>query len=181
MDKNVNFLKSKVAALKRKKAAIFILSLGSFSVLALFVIATLALFSYNFILKRESAVLKDKFELKKNEINEYQAIESKQAYLKKKVSSLKEIIASQRQNQQIAEAVFNLLPEGISITGFVIDVEGGVGFSASSKDFKSLKNFITSLETTSQIGDLRFKKIMVRGINYSYEKGYNLSLYLSFK
>ncbi len=178
---SINFLKDKAVAIQRKSKVIFWLNLSSFIFLGLYILVLVVSFSYQLILKKQADDLERKFQAAKQEVESLSGIETKQVYLKNKLTSLQDILASQKENQQITEAVFNLIPEGIAINGFIIDEKGGVSFSASSKSFRAVKDFLDGMESTSQIGDLVFSQIKIKNINYDAEKGYSLGIYLSFK
>jgi Tfp pilus assembly protein PilN len=178
---SINFLKDKAAALQKKSKVIFWLNLSSFVFLGLYIVVLTGIFSYQLVLKKQAVALENSFNKSLQEVKDLSDVETKQIYLKNKLGSLQQILADQRQNQQITEAVFNLVPEGIGISGFAIDQEGGVSFSASSRSFKVLKDFLTSLETTTNVGDLAFSQINVKRVGFNFEQGYSLNLYISFK
>lgn len=181
MNENINFLKEKAVVLKKRAKELFFIQTGSFALLIIYGLALVGLFSYFLILKRETNVLGERVGEAKVRIEGFQPIETKQVYLKTKVQSLVKVFAGQRQHQKITEAVFTLLPEGISISGLTIDEEGGVGFSGETTSFKVLRNFFTNLETTGQIGEMRIEKIKIKAVSFDYETGYSFNIYLLFE
>lgn len=180
-NKNINFLKEKAVFLKKKASRLFFIQTASFALLIIYGLGIVGLFSYYFVLKKESDALGEKVSEAKARIESLRSIETKQVYLKSKIKSLAEVLADQKQHQKITEAVFNFLPEGIAISGFAIDEKGGVSFSGESYSFKTLKNFFTSLETTPQIGEIKIKKVRIGKVSFDYEKGYSFDIYLLFE
>lgn len=178
MNNNINFLRERALSWKKKAKQLFFIQASSFSLLIVYGLAILGLFIYLFILKQESKVLQERRSQAKKQIENYQPIETKQVYLKDKIKSLAEILGAQKQHQKITEAVFVLLPEGITISGFMIDEEGGVSFAAKSEGFKRLKDFLTNLESTPKIGELTIEKVTVSGVSFDYEKGYSFRISL---
>jgi Tfp pilus assembly protein PilN len=181
MVESVNFLNERIAALKKQRKVNFLINLVSLVILGIFGLAMLILFSVYFVFKKESSVLTSKITDKKAQIEELRPIETKQVYLKDKLISLIEVLPLQKENQKIVEAIFNLIPEGISIDGFSIAESGEVRFNAKSYEFVKLKNFITTLESVPQVGDLRLDMAKVGGVSFKYDEGYSITLQLSFR
>ena len=180
MNKEINFLKEKASILRKKSKHLFILKTGSLVLLVLYGLAVLAVFSYSFVLKKESDVLAERTSQTKERIEKFQPVETKQVYIKSKIESLTEIFASQRENQKIIEAVFTFLPEGISVTGFSIGEKGWVTFSGQSKSFERLKNFFANFETAPKIGELEVKEAKVESVSFNYKEGYSFKISLLF-
>lgn len=181
MNKKINFLREKVSGLKQKATQLFIIQIISFSLLIIYGLGVVAVFAYFFILEKENGVLIERINQQKTAIQSFQSVETKAVYLKNKLKSLDEVLTSQRANQKITDAVFNLLPEGITISGFAIDQDGGVSFSAQSQSLKDLKNFLANLELSKKVNEMMVKKIKIGGVNFDYEKGYSFNIYLLFE
>ncbi len=150
-------------------------------VLVIFSLIVIIIYSYSFILDKEKETLTQNLSQQRVKIENLKSLEVKQVYLKNKLISLKEILANQKKSQMITEAVFALLPEGISISGFSVDEEGGVKFGATSESFQTMTKFFNNLEGTKSIGDLQIKKILINGPAYVYLKGYTFGVYILFE
>lgn len=181
MTKSINFLRKKVSQEKLSQKSLFIVEIGSVVVLCIFSLIVIAIYSYSFILDKEKETLNQSVNQQRVKIGNLKSLEVKQIYLKNKLISLKGILANQKKSQMITEAVFALLPEGISISGFSVDEQGGVKFGATSENFLTMTQFFNNLEATKSIGELQIKKILISGPAYVYLKGYTFGVYILFE
>ena len=178
MNKGINFLKEKAEIIKKKRRRGFLINFASFVLVVVYVLGLMSLFSFYFVQRKESEVLEQKINSKKQEIKNFQPIETKQFYLKNKLSSLVKVLASQRENQRIVEAVFNLLPEGVAVNSLAIDQKGGVSFAASTKKLSTLKSFLANLEQQPEIVGLKVSDVVIESVSFRSKSGYSLKIYL---
>jgi len=181
MTKDINLLKEKVAILRKEARKAFFLQVGLLVILIGYCLTVVVLFSYYFILKRQSSSLEEEIRVNTNKVEEFQTVETQQVYLKNKIESLSDVFADQKHHQKITEAVFTLLPEGISVSGFNIDDKGGVSFQGESDTFSRLRAFLDNLKTTYKIGEMKVERIDIERIFFDYEKGYVFKVYLLFE
>lgn len=181
MNKNINFLREKVAVFKQERTKQLIFKTGLYIIVVLYTLSIVGLFSYNMILKRKSSIIDNNIDDKKVDVKELLPIETKQVYLKNKLKQLGSILSEQRENQRIIEAFFNVLPTGININRFEITKEGGVKIEGDSLSIRPMIDFFTDLEASGKIGDLKLKGVSVENVNFSYETGYSFELSLIFE
>ena len=180
MAKNINFLKEKVALLKKRSRNLFFIRSLSLGLLTFYGLVVFGGFSYNFLLKRQNEIFKENIARREKIIENLRSIETKQVYITSKIESLSQILTSKNQNQKIVESLFFILPEGISVSNFHINEDGIVNFSGTCSSLRALKNFFNILETKGKISEMTIKNAQIGGINYGFEKEYNFSVSILF-
>lgn len=180
MPATINFLRERVALLRQEAKKLFIIRTWSMVVIVCYAVLVLSSFSYFLLIKKQNQNLKDEIRQETNKINSLSAVEAKEIYLNTKTSSLTGILASRKQNQQIIESLLSLLPNGIAVSNFQIGQDGTVTFSASCKEFKTLKTFLATLRSEEEITFLKIKKAEVTGVNYGYKQPYGFNLIIQF-
>lgn len=180
MIKNINFLKERVALLKKKSRKLFLIRSLSVGLLVFYGVLVFGAFSYNFLLKRQKEAFKEKIAREEKIIESLRPIETKQVYLASKVASLSQILTSKKQHQKIVESLFFILPEGVAVSNFHISEDGVVNFSGTCSSLKVLKGFLNILEAKGKVAEMLIKDAQIGGINYGFKKEYNFSVSILF-
>ena len=180
MLKNINFLKERVALLKKRARKLFFIRSLSLGLLTLYGVLISGAFSYNFLLKRQEQAFKEKIAREEKIIESLRPIETKQVYLVSKVESLSQILASKKQNQKIVESLFLILPEGIAVSNFHISESGVVNFSGTCSSLKALKDFLDILEAKGKASEMAIKDAKIGDVNYGFKRKYNFSVSILF-
>ena len=180
MLKNINFLKERVVLLKKRSRRLFFIRSWSLGLLTFYGVLVFGAFSYNFLLKKQKQVYKEKIAREEKIIESLRPIETKQVYLASKVESLSQILTSKRQHQKIVESLFLILPEGIAVSNFHISEDGIVKFSGTCSSLKALKGFLDILETKGKASEMAIKYAQVGSVNYGFKKEYNFSVSVLF-
>lgn len=180
MEKNINFLRDRIALWKKKARRLFLTRTLSVGLLVIYGILVLGVFSYNLILKKQSQILKEKMQREEKVIESLRPIETKQIYLASKVESLSGVLTSKRKHQEIVDSLFFVLPEGISVSNFQISEDGTVSFSGTCSELRVLKIFLDILEAEDGISEVVVKKAHIGNINYGFEKEYHFNISLLF-
>lgn len=180
MNDNINFLRVKFEKVKKESKKDLMINTLSFVFLIIYGVILVSVFIYLSTVNNKAKVLEAKRTTLVNEISSYQTAETKQTYLKSKVNSLKVIIDEQKENQKITEAIFRLIPEGVSINAFTISESGQVSFTVETLRVAALKEFINTLKSTKDFGDLKLQQVDVSSIDFNNNSGYRLRLELFF-
>lgn len=177
---NINFLAKKQDKYRQKMRRLLAIQLGAFGILAVYVFCLALAFGYYFYLGRVSKRLEERVSLLHSELEGLSPIEAKYVYIKSKLGSLFPIITSQRKNQEIVEAVFSLLPEGISIRGFTVRSEGEINFSVEAYNFQVLEQFLVNLRRRELTPEIKIKYAEIKSVNLRSDGAYvfSVSLYL---
>lgn len=178
---NINFLKDRLAQLKKKAKKSFALKTWSLVTLVVYGILVFGAFSYYLVAKERNKVLKEKIIQEEILITSLRPIEMKQIYLTSKAKSLTVIFASQKKHQKIIGTILALLPGGVSVDNLTIDNEGLVNFSGSCVSFKILQEFFNNLETEAKNSTfLKVKKAQIGQITYGWQQDYSFEVQLAF-
>ena len=143
---NINFLASKQAEYNRQARRLLIIQVGAFSVLIVYVLVIVGIFSYSFYLKRQGEQLETQIKRTSSQIQELASIEAKHLFIKSKIESLVPVFESKQKHQELTEAIFALLPTGMSIQGFTISETGDISFSAEASSFQALRQFLANVK-----------------------------------
>ncbi len=178
---NINFLKDRLAQLKKKAKKSLVLKTWSLVALVVYGILVFGAFSYYLVAKGKNQVLKAGIDREEALITNLRPIETKQIYLTSKAKSLTTIFASQKKHQKIIETILALLPSGVSVDDLTIDKEGLVNFSGSCASFKILQEFFNNLETEAGNSTfLKVKKAEIGKITYGWQQEYGFGVELAF-
>jgi len=180
MEKNINFLKDRIALLKKKSRRLFFIRTWSLGLLVVYGVLVIGAFSYNLVLKKQDQTLKEKIQREKKVIESLRPIETKQFYLASKVKSLSEILASKRWYQEIVDSLFFILPEGMSVSNFHIGEDGTVSFSGTCATLRVLKNFLDVLESKGEVSEVVVKQAQIGSVNYGLQKEYQFNVSVLF-
>ncbi len=82
--------------------------------------------------------LEQKISLTKNKITQLQDVESKQLYLVTKLDSFANLLKLQKRHQAVAEAIFNMIPDGTTLQGFDVNEKGTIDLSGNVPDWSKL-------------------------------------------
>lgn len=177
----INFLRLKQEKIRQKTQRVFFVQISVLSILVLYGLLVIGIFSYYFILNREAKVFEEKISFQNNRIKKEVATETKQIYLKKKTASLTSVLQSARNHQLLVEGVFSLLPEGISVSGFNVSEKGEVSFQGKAVNFSSLKALFENIKKGQLVEELPIYGASINSISLNEENGFNfgLTLYLS--
>lgn len=180
MPGNINFLKDRVAKLRKKSRRVFLIKTWSLIILFAYTFLALSSFSYMVLIKKANDALAQKIKAQEKIIEDLQPIEAKQIYLAAKTKSLGTILASKRKNQEIIESLLALLPAGVEVSDFQIEPDGTVSFNASSYSFKDLTNFLDILTNASTGEQLKIKNSQIGGVSYGLKQAYLYSVTILF-
>lgn len=180
LEKGINFLAGQQAKIRARLKRLMLIQVSAFSVLVIYAMAVVGLFGYYFWLNKENKDIQTKINRQKNNIQENTEIEMKQVFLKSKLSSLVPVFKAKQKHQQLTDAIFTLLPVGISISGFTIAESGDIAFSGEAADFSSLKNFLARLENKNLTPHVLIEFAEIRNIRIKAGGGYGFSITLKF-
>lgn len=135
---------------------------------------------YNLSLGVNNKKLLKRSELIKQKIVEQKEVESQQVYLLSKLDAFKALIKVQAKHQEIAEAIFNLVPDGTSLKGFDVNESGSIMLSGSVPNWQKLSLLINKIKQVSS-AKLRVLKAEVKKISFGNkgEINFDISLQLS--
>lgn len=175
----VNFLRIYQEKIRQRAQRIFYLQLSAFSLLVIYGLVVVGTFAYFFILGSEGKILDDKINFQKKRIEEAVATETKQVYLKSKLTNLANVLESSRNHQLVVEGVFSLLPEGVEVQGFSLSEKGEVSFQGRASSFQSLKNLFENIEKGQLAGKLPIYKAVVTQVSLDEKGGFNFGMVLN--
>jgi len=178
LNKGINFLAQEQSKIRAKLKRLMLIQVSAFSVLVIYIFGVVGLFGYYFWLNRESKNIESQINRQKTQIQKYTAVEMKKVFLKDKLASLAPIFESKKKHQQLADAVFTLLPVGISINGFTISETGDINFSGEAAEFSSLKNFLARLQNKNLTPHILIEYAEIENIRLKSEGGYGFSVTL---
>ena len=181
MTKSINLLKDKKELYEKKKKKKFVVRAGSLALLLVYSLGAILIFGYSLVLKKESYALSDNITKAKTEIEALGPVETKQVYLKNKAQSLTQILTSQKEHQRLVETVFNLLTQGVEVSGFNIDKEAEVSFQGKSQSLADLLNFFDELKSHYKTGDALIRIVEISEVRFNYKEGYTFNVHIIFE
>jgi len=94
-----------------------------------------------------------KISLTKSKITQFQDVESKQVYLVSKLGSFANLLKLQERHQAVAEAIFNMIPDGTSLQGFEVNEKGTIDLVGNVPDWSKLFELFKRIreQTTVQL------------------------------
>jgi len=180
MPANINFLRDRIAFLKKKSRKVFFIRTWSLSLLAIYGALVIGSFFYHFLLKNQNNTFKEKMKKEEKAIESLSSIETKQVYLASKVESLSQILKAKRMHQEIVESLFFILPQGISIDNFHISEDGTVNFSGACSSLRVLDDFLNTLEAQGKVSKMLIKEAEIEGVSYGFEQEYKFGVSVLF-
>jgi len=179
--KGINFLAGRQAGIRARLARAKKIQVFAFSILVVYSLSVLVIFSLYFWQKAENKKTRALIEREKGAIQKRIDVEMKQIFLKDKLASLMPILESKRQYQEAIEAVFTLVPPGLSISGFAISESGEVSFSGETNDFSDFEKFLAGLEKKSVTPEFTVNFAKVENLRVRLEEGYNFRVLLRYE
>ena len=155
MSFKINLIKKRVTNIQRRKRLQWLIQIISIVVLGVFFVISSAVLSYFYFLKKETENLEAKIAQEASAVKSLEEKETKVVYLDKKLNALSSIFELQAAQQKQVEAVFALIPEGVSISDVVFLEKQKVELAGEALDFSSFEDFfgnLTSLSSDSREG-----------------------------
>lgn len=181
MSKSINFLKKQAIQVKVKQTKFLYAKICLIFSLAAYVIIVILLVVYSLVLNKQKTVVQEQLSDVKKNIESLKSVETKQILLKHKTASLTEILTSQTQHQVLIETVFQLIPNGVMISGLNINKNGIIGFSAKTQDLNLLEAFLDNLnDFSSNQQNNQLKNISIESVMYNFQNGYTANINLFF-
>lgn len=174
----VNFLAEKQAEYEKQRRRLLLIQVSAFSLLVIYILGLSGLFAYSFYLNQKKKSLETKAKVLSAQVQELSPIEAKYLFIKTKLDALSPILASQRKNQDLVEAILTLLTPGISVSGLNVTEDGNISFSGEAIDFAALNQFLTNLERGSLTPSVRLQLAEIKGVGLRSEGSYNFSIVL---
>jgi len=181
LKRGINFLAGRQAEIRARLARAKKNQVFAFSILIIYSLSVLVVLSLYFWQKAENKKTRALIEREKRAIQERVDLEMKQIFLKDKLASLMPILEAKRQYQEAIEAVFTLVPPGLSISGFAISESGEISFSGETADFSDLEKFLAGLEKKSITPEFTVNFAKVENLRVRLEKGYNFRALLRYE
>jgi len=175
----INFLRLQQEKIRQRAQRTLYLQLTSFSILIIYGLVVIGVFSYYFVLGREKSLLEGKIETARSGIKQEISIETKQTYLKNKVTSLTNILESSRNHQIIVQGILSLLTQGVEIKNFSVSSPTDMVFSGKAINFSSLQNFMDNLKKGELAEGLTVKSARIESVTLDKDGGYGFSIRLS--
>jgi nitrogen fixation/metabolism regulation signal transduction histidine kinase len=175
----INFLRLQQEKIRQKAQRTLYLQLSAFSILIVYALVVIGVFSYYFVLGREKSLLDDKIQTARSGIKQEIGIETKQTYLKNKVSSLTNIMESSRNHQVIVQGILSLLTQGVEIKNFGVSSSEDMVFSGKAISFPALEAFLNNLKKGELVKGLSVKSARIESITLDKDGGYGFSIRLS--
>lgn len=175
----INFLRLAQVKIRQKAQRTLYLQLSAFSILIIYGLAVVGAFSYYFVLGREKKLLDSKITLARTDIKQEIGIETKQTYLKNKVTSLTNIMESSRNHQIIVQGILSLLTQGVEIKNFGVSSSEDMVFTGKAINFLALENFLNNLKKGELVEGLSIRSARVESISLDKDGGYGFSIRLS--
>lgn len=183
----INLISKRISAIRARERLQWLIRVGSIIALVVFVVISSSVLSYFYFLKRKTETLDNKISQAEAQVKSLQEKETKVIYLNRKLTTLASILKLQATGQKQVEAVFALIPEGVSITGFNISEEQAIEISGEARDFSSLEklfnNVIEGAKETSgdlRVGNASVESIEQGGTDKEKEEGYSFKIIISF-
>lgn len=155
----------------------------SIVVLVVFFVISSAVLSYFYILKKKTEGLELKITQEEGQIKSFEEKETKVVYLDKKLTALSSIFKLQTGQQKQVEAVFSLIPGGVSISDVSFLEKQKVELTGEALDFASLEEFfnnITKLSETTK-GGIVLTGTYVSDVEQNEKRGYSFTMILGLK
>ena len=176
---DLNFLASKQAEYRQRARRLFLIQTSSLALLVIYVVALGGLFAYSFYLSRERASLESQVKSVMAEVEQLSSVEAKYVFIKTKAEALGPVLASQQKNQELVEAIFTLIPEGVSVSGLQVNEAGNITFSGEAKTFAALSRFLANLEQGRLTPTVRVAYAKIGGVSLQSDGGYSFSIVLT--
>jgi Tfp pilus assembly protein PilN len=174
----INFLAKRQEEIRAKFKRLMLIQTFAFSILIVYVLLVGGVFVYYFFISNENKKIKNSINTQKALIQKNIEAEMKEVYLKDKLTSLLPIFKSKHKHQQLTDAIFTLLPVGISINGFTVAEDGNITFSGEAVDFSSLKSFLARVRTKNITPYMLIDFAEVNNVRLSADGTYNFAVTL---
>lgn len=178
---DVNFLASKQAEYRQRARRLFAIQASALGLLVVYVVALGGLFAYSFYLSRQRVGLENQVKNLMAEVEQLSPVEAKYVFVKTKAEALGPVLNSQRKNQELVEAIFTLIPEGVSINGLEVSETGDISFSGEAKTFTALERFLANLERVQLTPNVRVSFAQIGGVSLQNNGGYSFSIVLNLE
>ena len=175
----INFLRLAQVKIRQKAQRILYLQLSASSILIIYGLVVIGAFSYYFVLGREKNLLESRIAAARTGIKQEISVETKQTYLKNKVTSLTNIMESSRNHQIIVQAILSLLTQGVEIKNFGVSSSEDMVFSGKAINFASLQNFLDNLKKGELAEGLTVKFARIESVSLDKDGGFSFSIRLS--
>jgi len=183
----INLISKKIAGIAAKERLQWIIRLGSIIAMAVFIVVSVLVLSYFYFLKRRTDVLDSQISQAEIQVTSLQGKETKLVYLDKKLTTLAPILELQIARQKQVEALFSLIPEGVSISGFDLLGEEGIKLTGNALEFSSLEELFNNIteRTEGVSGGLVVTSAYVEGVDQEGEEaeqkeGYSFQITIKF-
>lgn len=150
----INFLSKQQGILKLQARRFAIIKSLSAILLVVYGIFLFAVFSYTIYLKITFKTVKQRYDIEKSLIEELGQTRFKYYLLKNKVSSFSDIYSSLSKHQEMIEKVFNMIPEGVLISGLRIDDQGQTSFVAKSLQMARIEKLVENIKREKDRGSV---------------------------
>jgi Tfp pilus assembly protein PilN len=178
---DVNFLAGKQAEYRQRERRLFIIQASSLALLVVYVVALGGLFAYSFYLSRQRVNLENQVKNAMADVEDLSPVEAKYVFVKTKAEALGPILASQQKNQALVEAIFTLIPDGVSVSGLQVNEAGNITFSGEAKTFAALERFLANLERAQLTPTVRVVFAEIGGVSLQSNGGYSFSVVLTLE
>lgn len=138
-------------------------------IILILALSMVGLSSYSLMVVNSNTKFEQDIGLKKAEIKQFQDVETKQIYLMNKLEPIENLLSLQERHQNVAEAIFELIPNETSLKGFDINESGKIKLSGNVPNWLKFFELIGRIKK-STAGKLRIVESGVNRINFS-DKG----------
>ena len=177
----INFLSKQQGILKLQARRFSIIKTLSVALLAVYGLFLFAVFSYTIYLKVSLKTVKQRLEIEKTLIEDLGETRFKYYLLKNKVNSFSNIYGSLSKHQEMIGKLFNIIPEGVFLSGVKIDDQGQALFVAKSFQMPKIEKLIDNIKKEKDKGSILIVESNVEDVSVNQTGEYALKFNILFK
>lgn len=173
--KEINLLKIRQELLEKRVKLAGKVKMATFLLAVFYCLAVGGVFSFWLILKRQSDQVATKIELQKKKIGELAEVETRQTFLKQRLSALTPLLAKEAIDYQAVLTQFEAsVPEGVAFERIELNQEGKLDFEGTAVHVVALADFLEKL-LASEAESIKLSSIS-REANGSYSFSFSLNV-----
>ncbi|OGD62571.1 hypothetical protein A2160_06020 [Candidatus Beckwithbacteria bacterium RBG_13_42_9] len=178
LETGLNFLAKRQTEYQKQAKRLLLIQGSAFVILGLYILLIGGTFAYSLYLENQKKDLEKQIQNISSQIQKQSTTEAKYTFVKTKLNALVPILASQRKNQQLVEAVFALLPPGVSVRGFSVNEDGKINFSGEVSDFLTFKRLLINLNRANVTPEVQLNLAKIESLNLGASGGYGFGIIL---
>lgn len=174
---NINFVKKDQTLLKIQAKRSHIIQSVSMIILGVYALFLILVFSYSTFLSFQFQSTEKNIQKEIKEIEKLTPIEAKYLILKQKAEAGVATSQSMYRYQDLIEALFRLIPSDLLVSGFTVDEENYVVFSAKTNNPYTIDDFISKVfQYNTTQSDSKLVSADINSVSVDKEGIYNLNI-----